>query len=358
MSMDDDFLAEPARPARGRGGWRRFLPRFGRAGGGAYPESDPLDPDLAADTGRRGRWRRLALRGGLVLLVLVLLYYPVGMLWVHTVDDDPDFAATAVPEGGSQAVGIAAALIYREVDSHRWVANDPFFLPGAALDNMPNYQQGIISSLSRFALEMTDQIGRTRGSSRADADLDKAAGLLKYPGNVWLWDLSTSWAPTASSEQQYRAAARALVAYNQRLATGAAVFDRRSDNLLATLERITADLGSSSAVIEQHIHDTGGALIDFKADDIFYNTKGRLYGYALVLRALGGDFENVLRERDMTVVWSQMIDTFLAAVALEPWVISNGSPDAMVVPNHLLAQGFYLMRARTQLREITNILLK
>src|SRR3546814_12877747 len=52
-----------------------------------------------------------------------------------------------------------------------------------------------------------------------------------------------------------------------------------------------------------------------------------------------------------------MIQTFLDAVALEPWVISNGGPDAMVVPNHLLAQGFYLLRARTQLREIDNILL-
>ncbi len=27
-------------------------------------------------------------------------------------------------------------------------------------------------------------------------------------------------------------------------------------------------------------------------------------------------------------------------------------------PNHLTAQGFYLLRARTQLRELTNILLK
>ena len=111
-------------------------------------------------------------------------------------------------------------------------------------------------------------------------------------------------------------------------------------------------------MIDQHIHDTGGAWIDFKADDIFYNTKGRLYGYALVLRALGHDFKNVLAERDMQVVWSQMIDTFFAAAALEPWVISNGSPDGAILPNHLLAQGFYLLRARTQLREINNILLK
>ncbi len=39
-------------------------------------------------------------------------------------------------------------------------------------------------------------------------------------------------------------------------------------------------------------------------------------------------------------------------------IVSNGSPDDLYPANHLLAEGFYLMRARTQLREITNILLK
>ena len=33
-------------------------------------------------------------------------------------------------------------------------------------------------------------------------------------------------------------------------------------------------------------------------------------------------------------------------------------PDAQMVPSHLTAQGFYLMRARTQLYEVINILLK
>ena len=34
------------------------------------------------------------------------------------------------------------------------------------------------------------------------------------------------------------------------------------------------------------------------------------------------------------------------------------NPDGFLIPNHLAAQGFYLLRARTQLREITSILLK
>jgi hypothetical protein len=330
--MQDDYFPEPVPPAR-----RRLrLPRL--------------------SLGLAGLWTGRAL---LALLILIALYYVLGALIVHRIDDDPAFAAPAAAGGGgSRAVAIAAALLEREVDDHQWVANDPFFLPGAVLDNMPNYQQGIVAALSRFGIEMTDQIGRTRGSSQADADLDKAAGLLKYPGDIWLFDFSTSWAPTASSEAQYRAARAALVSYNQRLSGGSAVFERRADNLLATLERIAADLGSASAVIDRHIVEEAGSPLDFEADDIFYRNKGRLYGYYLLLRELGVDFEKVIIDRDLALTWSQMLETFEVAATMQPWVVLNGAPSSQFVPSHLAGQGFYLLRARTQLREVTNILLK
>ena len=301
-----------------------------------------------------GRWSR-----GLGLItVLALLYYPVGMALIHRVDDDPDFAPPAgdVVPGASRAVAVAIALIDREVNVNRWTANDPFFMPAAALDNMPNYQQGIIAALSRFAIELTDQISRTRGSSEVDADLEKALGLLKYSGKVWIFDLSTSWAPTASSEAQYRAAMRALGRYNDRLAAGDAVFERRADDLLVTLDRIAADIGSSSAAIDRQIREHG--VIDFYADDLFYAVKGRLYAYYLILRGLAADFDNVIVERDLGPAWDEMLASFRVAATLDPWVIVNGAPDGQLLPSHLAAQGFYLLRARTQLREITNILLK
>jgi len=313
--------------------------------------------------GRLGRLRErfagrtLAIIGG-VLLLLILLYYPIGMLMVHRIDDDPDFETGELPEGASHAVELAAALIDREVGDHGWPGNDPFFMPGWALDNMPNYQQGIIAALSRFAIEMTDQIGRTRGTSQADPDLDKATGYLRYSGTVWIFDFSTSWAPTASSEKQYLAAARALRSFNGRLAKGQAVFERRSDNLLAALDRIAADIGSASGITERQIFDHSHAFLDFHADDVFYANKGRLYAYGLLLRELGKDFEPVIKERDLGAVWDQMLQTFREAAALQPWVVVNGAPDSQFEPSHLAAQGFFLLRARVQLREITNILQK
>jgi hypothetical protein len=293
-----------------------------------------------------------------ILIGLLLVYYLGGMLWLHTIDDDPQFGLeTSAPEGGSRAVAISADLIDREINTHRWVANDPFFMPGSMLDNMPNFQQGIIAALSRFAVELTDQIARTRGSSQMDPDLNTAAGLLRYPGTVWIFDLSTSFAPTASSESQYRRAMTALRDYNQRLAQGNAVFEIRADNLLETLNRIAADIGSSSAGLDQHLAQSGFGL-DFQADDLFYANKGRLYAYYLLLRELGQDYARVIAERDLTSSWTQMLDSFRAAATLQPWVVVNGAPDSQLSPSHLAAQGFFLLRARTQLREITNILLK
>jgi hypothetical protein len=318
----------------------------------------PRAASLSAAGGVWGVVRRIALGVAILLGIAIGLYYPIGMLVLHTIDDDPEFQIATPPAGASRAVAMAAALIDREVDAHVWVANDPFFLPGWALDNMANYQIGIVGALSRFAVEMGDQIARTRGSSRVDQDLDRAAGLLKYPGNVWIFDLSTSFAPTASSEAQYRAARKALLAFNERLAGNKAVFERRGDNLLATLDRIAADLGSASALIETQVAERSGNLLDFAADDVFYATKGRLYAYFMILRELGRDFDRAIGERDAARVWNQMIEGLREAAMLQPWVVLNGAPDGQFLPSHLAAQGFYLLRARTQLREMTDILRK
>ena len=319
-------------------GFARLFSAFGR-----------IDPELA------GRWAK---RAGMGLLVLVLLYYPVGMLIVHRIDDDRSFGPSAadLKPGQSLAVAMLSALVDREVNQHRWVPNDPFFMPAALLDNMPNYQLGMMGALARFGNELRDQLGRTRGSSRADEDLQAAAGLLQYDGTQWIWDPTVSLIPTASSEAQYLKALRSLESYSARLATGDAVYELRSDNLLATLDRIALDIGSSSAALENRVKIGSGQLIDTAADDVFYRVKGQMYAYFMILRALKTDFASVIETRDLTGAYDQMLDSFEETVRLDPWVVVNGAPDGQFMPSHLAAQGFYILRARTQLREITNIL--
>ncbi|MEP3247988.1 MAG: DUF2333 family protein [Sneathiella sp.] len=297
----------------------------------------------------------------LTTVILVLIgYYAIGMIWIHKIDDDLKFAPAErdMTTGGSHAVEVAAGLIDREINENRWTSNDPFFMPAVLLDNMPNYQQGIVSALARFSFELTDQIGRTRGSSQTDEDLQDAAGLLQYSGTVWSWDPTVSLLPTASSEKQYEKARKALISYNQRLTEGRAVFEKRGDNLLATLDRIALDIGSSTAVIDRHIAENSGAYIDFQADDLFYGFKGQAYAYYMILSALSQDYEGLIRERELGNAWGQMLQSFRSVVELDPYVISNAKTDGQLFPNHLAVQGFYILRARTQLREISNILLK
>jgi hypothetical protein len=327
------------------------------AGAPVPAEEPPVSEAPPPEPERRRRFRPMRFLIGF-LIGLVMLYYPVGMIWISKIDDDASFDPGPVDEGASYAVATAAGLIDREVDQNGWPANDPFFYPGWALDNMPNYQIGIIAALGRFAVDMTDQIGRTRGSSQADPDLDKAAGLLKYSPTVWIFDPSTSWAPTASSESQYRAARRALLNYNEKLASHQAVFERRADNLLSTLDRFAADLGSASAILDQRIRDHSGDFVDFHADDVFYNAKGKIYAYAMLFRALGKDFAKVIVDKDLKAAWDQTDASLMEGATLKPLVVVNGRPDGLFLPNHLAVEGFYLLRARTQLREITNILAK
>lgn len=343
MTFEPDYGAPPkAAPSWWRRGWERV--RTWRPGRSA----------ASAPAGRRSVWGwtwRL-------LVVALILYYPVGAMVIEDIDDDPQFAARNVAPGESRAVATAADLVTREVDVHTWTPMMPFFMPSGLLDNMPNFQRGIISALGRFSTELMDQVGRTRGSSQIDRDLEQARGFLNEQPNIWIWQPSVSLMPSATSAQKYRAGRDKLIAYNKRLASGQAVFERRSDNLQALLDRIANDTGSDSAVIDHHVIEKGGDLFDARCDDIFYFNKGRLYANYLLLRDLGVDFQNVIRDRELANAWNGMVETFRVAAQLDPWIVWDGYPDALLIPNHLLAQGFYLLRARTQLREISNILLK
>ena len=311
------------------------------------------DDVLPERSGRAGRRVLIAIG---VLLLLVALYFLGGAIWVHKIDDEPLFGAgVTVPDNASRAVAVAADLIDREVNQNRWVANDPAFQPGYLLDNMPAYQQGMMSAIGRFTTELRDRAARIRGSSAVDPDLESAAGRINYPGDVWIFE----WSGTPvqpSSESQYRRGLADLRRYNERLAQGQAVFERRADNFSAMLDRISDDLGASSAALTQEVDEGTTHFLDFNADNLFYTVKGKLYAYYLILRELEQDYASVIKERNLTASWSELLHSLRLGATLHPWMVSNGPLDSQATPNHLAAQGFLLLRVRTKLEEIINIL--
>lgn len=70
------------------------------------------------------------------------------------------------------------------------------------------------------------------------------------------------------------------------------------------------------------------------------------------------DFKDVIAEKKAQSVWQRMVDSMRTAAEMDPLIVSNGANDGLFVPSHLEVQGFYLLRSRTQLQEVANILLK
>ena len=299
---------------------------------------------------------RRVLRWLVAIVALIVVYFAVGSWWFYRIGDDPAFAAPAPPEGGSRAVAMAAALIERETITHHWQPPDPVFMPNGLLIHPAAFQRGLHAALARFTIELEDQIGRARGSSVVDPELSRARGLINFPPDIWFFDFSKSLLPTITSARNYRAGREALLTYNQRVAQRASIFDRRTDSLAAALARIALDLGGQSARVEQHLRQATLWPIDFDADRLFYQVKGRLYGYQMLLGELGQDFEGQLRNTNAAVPWAQLMETLREVGDMRPFFVIDGPPRGTLFASHLAIQGFYLKRAVLQLKELDEVL--
>lgn len=314
-------------------------------------------PALASFGAKARRWGLAGFRAILVLVNIAGIVALVTTVATEVIDDDLAFVPPAPVEGGLKSVDMAAALIEREVDEHPWVPNEPFFMPGAWTQNMAAYQQGMIYGISRFALELADSVGRTRGATAVDPDLDRASGLLRFPGNVWIFDFEKTWTPVVTSEETYLAAARALQAYNRRVAAGEAVFNPRPDNLHVALQRIETDISSQANLLVDHVELIAeGGDDDISANQIFYETKGKLYAYAMIVRAMGEDFKPVIEREGLSHIWNRMVTSLDHAAALHPFFVTESEPGSLFLPSHTAELGFFTLRAKTQIRDVMAVL--
>ncbi len=307
-----------------------------------------------SDSGKKGLgWKGPAI---IVCLALVPIYYSVGAISTHRINDSLNYKADDAGPGTSKTIAVIAGLIDREVNETAWAPNTQGFQPAALLrygGNMVNFQSGLIKALSTITLEIDSQVGRTRGTSAADPDLGKARQGLSRQPDTWLID---GFLPTSSADQEYRKSMDALRAYNVRVGNGTAVFDVRVDNLQSVLNRTALDLGSSSDALEKQVAAGRKVFIDRRADKLFYFVKGQSYAYFITLRALREDFKDIIAERRVGPLYEAMLADLATAGSMQPMIVQNGSPEAALMPNHLSTEGFYLLRARAKLREISDVI--
>ena len=270
--------------------------------------------------------------------------------------------------GNSRIVDVTAHLLDFNINQNKWISSMPQYKFGVfevidwdqtwIFDNKAAFQRGVHQSISRTAVELTDALGRVRGTSQINPDLKIAKGNIQFDQYTWYFNPfgSQPFGPTTPTPTYFRAALKSLDDYNKNLANCKATFDARADNLMQFLDRIAKDIGSTSASIKERAEQYNSGWFDTRADDIFMYAKGQLYGYYGILKATRADFSNVIESREIGDIWDNMEDHLLKAIELDPWIISNGKEDGMVMPTHLTTIGFYILRARSNLVEIRSVL--
>lgn len=264
----------------------------------------------------------------------------------------------------SAIVDVTADLIDYNVNQNAWISSMLLYKLGLFgidwddtpwLDNKASFQRGINQAIRRTSVELVDSLGRVRGTSGVNNDLQNARGNIQFNEETWYFGLSP-FGPKTPTPSFYRAAMRDLRKFNDALAQCNATFDARSDNLVQFLDRIANDLGNTSAILRERSEFYNAGWFDVRADDRFWFAYGQLYGYYGILSAAGADFDAVITQRGLTQIWAETVKQLRAALNIQPLIISNGREDGWIMPTHLATMGFYVLRVRSNLVEMRDIL--
>lgn len=264
----------------------------------------------------------------------------------------------------SAIVDVTADLIVYNVNQNAWISSMLLYKLGLFgldwdrtpwFDNKASFQRGINQAVRRTAVELVDSLGRVRGTSGINADLQRARGNIQFDEETWYFG-SDSLLPKTPTPTYYRTAMADLRKFNTSLEACDAIFDSRSDNLIEFLDRIANDIGSTSAIIRERSEFHNGGWFDTRADDRFWFAYGQLYGYYGILSAAGTDFDAVIKARGIEPLWVETIKQLRSALNIQPAIISNGREDGWIMPTHLATMGFYILRVRSNLVEMRDVL--
>lgn len=264
----------------------------------------------------------------------------------------------------SAIVDVTADLIDYNVNQNAWISSMLLYKLGLFgldwdrtpwFDNKASFQRGINQAVRRTAVELVDSLGRVRGTSGINADLQRARGNIQFDEETWYFG-SDSLLPKTPTPTYYRTAMADLRKFNAALEACEAIFDGRSDNLIEFLDRIANDIGSTSAIIRERSEFHNGGWFDTRADDRYWFAYGQLYGYYGILSAAGADFDAVIKLRGIEPIWTESIKQLRSALNIQPAIISNGREDGWIMPTHLATMGFYVLRVRSNLVEMRDVL--
>jgi len=186
-------------------------------------------------------------------------------------------------------------------------------------DNIKNLQLGVLEVTRRTAVALAENLSRT---GRADAYVPS----LEYAMNSFMIKPTEYMFPSA--ESKYQEGLDEWRNYQNMLERGEANFYRRVDNLVPLLKAYESILGSCDENLVKEL----GKISTFKADDVFYYTKGVATAMGTILEAVVLDFDDTLSVQG-TEVLHHAVEALHHASHMDPWIVLEGSPDG-ILANH------------------------
>jgi hypothetical protein len=290
-------------------------------------------------------WRALAA----VVVVGIPAYFAIGAAPDFFVSAD---VASVTPGPVDKPIQIARTLekvLAREIEQTVWRPNKPWFYPTAFADNKTNFQLGVLHGVRRSLLEYASRTIRARADGAVDPDLQAALNQLQYPPDVWLLDVSQGFG--ASSESQYREALAALRAFEARAQGEGQFGELRPDHLLRFVDALNLDLMAHVLTLQDY-GLTKAWVVDTRADDVFYQTKGAAFVYAALAQAVKHDFADILAQKHLGDLWSQFETNIDRLAQFAPLTVVTAPANSVLLPNHLIVQAFYASRCAEILSQI------
>ena len=250
-----------------------------------------------------------------------------------------------------------------------YFSNDKF-PPGLFMDNVPNWEFGVLTASRDLARELRNKFSRSQSQSEEDVDLKEADPLFSSPNDRWL---------LPSSEGQYRKAIAHVDGYLLRLGENdpnGAQFYARADSLADYLDTVSGRLGSLSQRLSASVGQLrleGDAPVDANApapasspqmvktpwsqvDDVFYESRGYTWALLQQLKSIQVDFAPILQRKNAMVSLKQVIrELEESQKPVHSPIILNGSPFGFFA-NHSLVMANYVSRANAAVIDLKSLL--
>ncbi len=240
-------------------------------------------------------------------------------------------------------------------------------LPGLLLDNVPNWEYGVLIQVRDLSKAMREAFSRSQSQSLEDAYLANAEPQFNFSNNSWL---------LPQTESEYKKGVEYLRFYLRDLsepASGSTQFYARADNLRYWLSTVETRLGALSQILSASVgskrlntdsvhqstvtpHDTIVKTAWLEIDDNFYLARGSTWALIHFLKAAEIDFVSVLEKKGALVGLQQIIRELEATQQpIHSPMILNGDGFG-VLANHSLVMASYISRANAGLIDLRDLL--